>query len=408
MSNTVRLAIVGGRRGGSFEHALKAFSGKIALTAVCDLDEKLLADWQQRRPGIKTTTSFDKLLEMNDVDAVLIATPMQLHGPQAVKALKAGKHVLSEVIAACTMDECWELVETVEKTGSTYMLSENYCYMRETMMIKNMAEQNVFGNVTFAEGAYIHDCRFLLYYPDGTKTWRGTLGGAQIMRGNGYPTHSLGPVSQWLGITRKDNFVRTTTFSSKDVSRHEYIGALLGKDHPDAQPNAWASSAGSASTLIETANGVVINIRVDSASPRPHNMTHYGLQGSKGAYLSPRVHGENALVWIEGVSKGADLPGSKENPQWQSLRDLADKYEHPRWKKFGEQADKAGHGGGDFFVLDDFADSIIQKKLPPIDVYDAATWSCITPLSGENVRKNGVPIDVPDFLRGKTRGDLKK
>jgi hypothetical protein len=160
--------------------------------------------------------------------------------------------------------------------------------------------------------------------------------------------------------------------------------------------------------LIETKNGAVITIRVDSASPRPHNMCHYGIQGSKGAYLSPRVHGENPLVWIEGISKGADLPGSKENPQWQNLRDLADKYEHPRWKKHGEQADKAGHGGGDFFVLDDFADAIIQKKLPPIDVYDAAAWSCITPLSAENVKKNGVPLDVPDFLRGKKREDLKR
>ncbi|HYF48430.1 MAG TPA: gfo/Idh/MocA family oxidoreductase, partial [Planctomycetota bacterium] len=318
-------------------------------------------------------------------------------------ALKAGKHVLSEVIAACSMDECWELVETTEKTKLTYMLSENYCYTREAMMILNMAHQGLFGELTYAEGAYIHDCRCLMYYPDKTKTWRGEFANSQIARANGYPTHSLGPVAQWLGINRKDKFIRTTTFVTREASRSDYARALLGKDHPDSKPGAWKNSADSASTLIETANGVVISLRYDSGSPRPHNMVHYGLQGNRGAYVSARHHAENSLVWIEGLSKGSGLPGSKQEPEWQNLRDLAEKYEHPRWKEYGEKAKKAGHGGGDFFVLDDFADAILNKKLPPIDVYDAVTWSCITPLSAQNVRNNGVPAEVPDFLRGKKR-----
>src|SRR5581483_1896807 len=118
-----------------------------------------------------------------------------------------------------------------------------------------------------------------------------------------------------------------------------------------------------------------------------------------------RHHKEDSLVWIEGLSKGSLLPGAKEEPEWQSLFELADRYEHPRWEKHREAAEKAGHGGGDFFVLEDFADAIIQNRLPAIDVYDAATWSCITPLSVQNVRLNGAPIDVPDFLRGKKRGE---
>jgi hypothetical protein len=222
-------------------------------------------------------------------------------------------------------------------------------------------------------------------------------------RCNGYPTHSLGPIAQWLNITRGDNFVRTTTFVSRSAARQEYAQALLGKDHPDAQDATWVVASDSASTLIETRLGRVISLRLDSASPRPHQMNHYGLQGSRGAYLSPRTGGEQPLVWIEGMSKGSGLPGSKEHPSWQPLRDLASTYEHPRWKKDGESAAKAGHGGGDFFVLEDFADAILQKRLPPIDVYDAVTWSCITPLSSMNVKSNGIPLDVPDFLRGKRR-----
>lgn len=403
MSNPIRLAVVGGNRGGSFKHALKAFESKIRLDAVCDLSEEVLAKWKENHPGIRTTTSYEKLLQDKEIDAVLVATPMQLHAPQAIQALKAGKHVLSEVIAACTLEECWELVETVEKTGRTYMMAENYCYTREAMMVKHMAEQGLFGDLTYAEGAYIHDCRSLMYYPDGTRTWRGTIHGAQIRRSNGYPTHSLGPVSQWMGITRGDRFKRTTTFVTREAARHEWAQALLGKDHPDAQPAKWDGACDSASTLIETEQGRVILLRVDSASPRPHNMTHYVLQGTKGSYLSPRYHKESALAWFEGIGKGSSMPKAKHEPEWQSLWDFADRYDHPRWKKHGEQAKSAGHGGGDFFELEDFADAILNKKLPAIDVYDAATWSCITPLSAINVQKKGEPLDVPDFLRGKKR-----
>jgi predicted dehydrogenase len=401
MSSPIRLAIVGGHRGSSFNAGLQHFKDKLSYEALCDLDEGVLAKAREKNPGLRTTTSYEKLLQDPNIDAVFIATPMHLHAPQAIQALKAGKHVISEVIAAITLEECWELVETVERTKLTYMLSENYCYMRAAMMIKNMTEQGLFGALTTAEGAYLHDCRHLLYYPDKTRTWRGTVTCGQIGRANGYPTHSLGPISQWLSITRKDNFVRTTTFVSNFAARQEYAAALLGKDHPDAQQSAWNGSTDGASTLIETKNGCVIILRCDSGSPRPHEMARHTLQGSRGVFTTQAV-GE-PQVWIEGVSKGSGLPGAKSDPEWQCLWDLADKYEHPRWKKHREAANKAGHGGGDFFVLEDFADAIINKRLPAIDVYDAATWSCIAPLSAVNVQKNGVPLDVPDFLRGKKR-----
>jgi len=401
MPSPIRFAVVGGHRGTTFNAALSHFADKIRLDALCDLDEGVLAKASADNPSLKTTTSYEKLLQDPNIDAVFVATPMHLHAQQSIQALKAGKHVISEVIAAITLDECWELVETVEKTKLTYMLSENYCYMRPAMLIKNMVEKGLFGALTTAEGAYLHDCRYLLYYPDKTRTWRGTISCGQIGRANGYPTHSLGPISQWLGITRGDNFLRTTTFVSRSAARQEYAAHLLGKDHPDAQPQAWSGSADGASTLIETKNGCVIILRCDSGSPRPHEMARHTLQGSRGVFTT-QAAGE-PLVWIESVSKGSGLPDAKSDPEWQCLWDLADKYEHPRWKKHREAATKAGHGGGDFFVLEDFADAILNKRLPAIDVYDAATWSSIAALSIDNVKKNGMPLDVPDFLRGKKR-----
>jgi predicted dehydrogenase len=405
--------VAGGRRGASFDLALEAMPDKVSLVAVCDPSEAVRTRWKEAHPAIHTFDSYERLLDAPDVDAVLIATPMLLHARQAIDALKAGKHVLSEVIAATTLEECWELVETVERTGNTYMLAENYCYRRETMLVRNMAEQGVFGDITFAEGAYIHDCRDLNIYADGTRTWRGDLrlGNSQLARGNGYPTHSLGPVAQWLGINRSDRLLRTTTFVTKSAARHEWAQSVLPEGHPDATPGAWANSADSSSTIIQTEQGRVIVLRFDSASPRPHNMVHYGLQGTRGAFMSRRHDDEEPLVWIDGMSQGASPANfgysgmarpeghaERGHPRWQELWSL-DKYEHRRWREQGAEAMKSGHGGGDYFVVQDFVDAVLTGSEPPIDVYDAVTWSSITPLSVESVRRDGAPMDVPDFKR---------
>ena len=414
LKSPFRLAIAGGRRGGSFTNALELLRDKIQLVAVCDPSDAVRTRWLSEDPSISAYDSFERMLDDPAIDAVFIATPMTLHAQQAVQALNAGKHVLSEVIAAVTIEECWELVEAVEKTGLTYMMAENYCYRRETMFVRNMVEQGAFGDLTFAEGAYIHDCRDLNLNADGSRTWRGDLraGNSQISPGNGYPTHSLGPVAQWLGINRTDRLLRTTTFVTKSAARHEWAQSVLPGNHPDASSDAWVNSADSASTLIQTEQGRVISLRFDSASPRPHNMVHYGIQGTKGAFLSRRHDTEEPLVWLNGVSPGvspanfnatgmARPEGHSEmgHPQWQVLWELADRYEHPLWREQKEEAERSGHGGGDFFVLQDFAEAVITGSKPEIDVYDAVTWSSITPLSIQSVSRGGVPMDVPRFDR---------
>jgi predicted dehydrogenase len=414
----LRLAIAGGHRGSSFTGALSALQDRIQLVAICDPSEPVRSKWLAEIPEITAYSSFDLLLDDPNVDAVFIATPMTLHASQAVQALKAGKHVLSEVIAATSLEECWELVKAVEKTGLTYMMAENYCYRRETMFVRNMAEQGAFGDITFAEGAYIHDCRDLNLFADGSRTWRGNLrsGNSQLSRGNGYPTHSLGPVAQWLGINqpgeRGDRLLRTTTFVTKSAARHEWAQSVLPEGHQDTAPEAWENAADSASTLIQTEKGRVISLRFDSASPRPHNMVHYSLQGTNGAFLSRRHDSEEPLVWLKGVSPGVspanfNFEGMARperhremgHPEWQALWELAERYEHPLWQKQGEEALKSGHGGGDFFVLQDFANAVLDGSKPAIDVYDAVTWSSITPLSIYSVADGGMPMDVPRFDR---------
>ncbi len=412
---TLKIAVAGGNRGARFDQVLNQLRERVELVAVCDPDDQVRAEWTLDRPNLKAYAEFEEMVEDPNIEAVFVATPMFLHAGQALTALNAGKHVLSEVIAATTLDECYALVETVEKTGLTYMMAENYCYRREAMMIKYMCDQLVFGELTYAEGAYIHDCRDLMFNSDYSRTWRGGGTGkgvtTQSSRGNGYPTHSLGPIAQWLGINRGDRLARTTTFVTKSVARQEWALSVLPEGHIDTSAAAWASFTDSATTLIETKKGRLICLRKDSASPRPHNMAQHSLQGTKGSYLSGRFDGEDPLVWIDGVSKGISpanfgytdkarpmVTNGQTNAEWQPLWELSKYYESPYWQELSKQALQAGHGGGDFFVMYDFARAVSGEIDPPINVYDAVTWSSIMPISIENVKRNGEPIEVPDFI----------
>ena len=388
----IRLAVVGGRRGAAFDGGLESLAQRITLRAVCDLDEGTLAAWRERHPEITTYTSYERLLGESDCDAVFLATPLTLHAAQAIQALRAGRHVLSEVIAATTVEECWALVEAVEGTGLTYMMAENCCYMRPNATVRAMVEAGVFGETVYAEGAYIHDCRNLIVDARGELTWRGEM--RRRWNGNHYPTHSLGPVAQWLGINRTDRLASTATWKTPARAAREYVAERFGADHPAAQPGFF-TAGDSATTVISTAKGHVIVLRVDSTSPRPHNMTHYVLQGTKAAYLSGRHAGEEPLVWIDGRSPGVS-PG---DAAWEPLSAYAEEYEGPAWRRWGEAARRAGHSGGDFFVIEEFASAIESGERPAIDVYDAVTWSSIMPLSLESVARGGTPVEVPDFRK---------
>jgi len=141
-------------------------------------------------------------------------------------------------------------------------------------------------------------------------------------------------------------------------------------------------------------------LRRDSGSPRPHNMVHYQLQGTKAAYLSPRHRKEDPLIWIDGRSPGVSPSSAAE---WESLWTYADQYEHPRWRARGHEAVGLGHGGGDFFVIDDFLRAIESGQPPAIDVYQAVTWSAIAPLSLVSVERGGAPVEVPDFRASRAR-----
>ena len=393
-SKPVRLAVIGvGGRGTTLLRQTLKRPG-IDIPALCDIDQdhldraiRIVEEAGRKRPVGFSDGEFDyrNLLKRDDVDAVLIGTPMQWHARMAVDALRAQKHVLSEVSAAVTLEECWDIVRAAEETDKIYMLSENCCYYRSNMMVLNMVQQGLFGDLTYAECGYVHDCRYINFRPDGSLTWRGEL--ARDYIGNLYPTHSLGPIAKFLGINRGDRLVSLVAFTSRQAAIEYYAKQKFGKDHPVVRLKFAVGD--NTTTLIRTANGVMIDLRYDTASPRPVlSTTYFGLQGTTASY-DDRDNVQR--IWIEGRSEGNT---------WDSLEKYKDEFDHPLWRTWHEEAEKTGHSGGDFFVIQQFIGAIRTGRPSPIDAYDAAAWSSITALSARSIRDGGKPQEIPDFTRG--------
>jgi len=389
----LKLAVAGGNRGKAFNSTLGLLSEVVELTAICDVNGEKVREWQESFPGIQGYESYDEMLEKSGVDAVFIATPIDFHYAQTRKALLAGKHVLCEVYCANTLEEMEDLVRLVEETGLVYMMAENYVYMRQNLLVLNMVRQGAFGDLTYAEGGYVHDCRPIRVDADGKVTWRGDQ--MRRQRGNLYPTHSLGPIAKWLGLTERDQMKRCSTFVSKHASMDHYIARRFGQDHEALQKGYWAYGD-SVTTVIECESEALVVLRFDGDSHRPHNMVHYELQGTTASYLSGRHDDEDPLVWVDGVSS-VRADGTAE--KWDVLYKHAYRYEHPLWVAHMADARRLGHGGGDFFVLQEFVSAVREGRRPFIDIYDAVAWSSIVPVSIESVKKGGIPVEIPRFPR---------
>ncbi len=392
-SPPVRIGVIGvGGRGTYLMQLLLQMGAEVP--AVCDIKPdrlaratKLVATAREgRTPAGYGSDPYDyrRMLQRDDLEAVLVATPMQVHAEMSIDAMRAGKHVLSEVSAAITLDECWGLVHAAEETGKLYMLAENCCYWHPVMAILNMVGRGVFGELTFAECGYVHDCRVIAFEPDGSLTWRGEL--ARDYRGNLYPTHSLGPVAQWLGINRGDRMVSLVAADTRHAAMKHFVNKRFPEGHLGRTHTF--KTADSTTVLIRTAKGVLIDLRYDTKSARPHPSTvYYSLQGTTASYDS-RINS----IWIEGRSP---------RYQWEGFDKYASEFEDPLWTQHRAQAEKTGHAGGDFFVLYAFLEAVRSGGPSPIDAYDAAAWSAIMPLSEQSLNEGGKVVEIPDFTRGK-------
>ena len=377
----------------------------VLVTAICDIDPNritialdMISKSGDEAPKVFGSSNLDyrNLLDLKDVDAVIISTPWLWHTRMAKDAMLAGKYTGLEVSAANTMEECWDLVNIHEQTGTHMMILENVNYRRDIMAVLNMVKQNIFGELVHFRCGYQHDLRFVKLNDGKTAYGKGVEFGEKgisesawrtqhslLRNADVYPTHGVGPIAVMDNINRGNRFTSLTSTATKAIGIHNYIVENGGENHPNAKLKFKQGDI--ITTTIETANGESIIVTHDCNLPRPYSLG-FRVQGANGLW---EVDGNR--IYIEGKSKPH---------RWDDADEWLKKYDHPLWQKFGERAMGAGHGGMDFFVINAFVESAKQNIAPPLDAYDAAAWSAITPLSELSIENNGEPQDFPDFTRG--------
>lgn len=389
----VRIGFVGlGMRG---PHAVQRMSyiDGVEIKALCDIRPKQLDKVLETLKGTKHKPdlysegedAWKKMFDRDDIDLVYIATPWALHTPMAVYGMEAGKHVAVEVPAAKTIEECWQLVETSERTKKHCMMLENCCYDFFELLTLNMARQGYFGEIIHGEGAYIHDLVDLNFNKNGYESmWR--LKENVGRDGNLYPTHGLGPICQIMNVNRGDQMDYLTSLSSNDFSMHQRAVDLAKEDNFFQEYTDAAFRGNMNTTMVKTKNGRSIMIQHDVSSPRPYSRIHLvsGTEGMARKWPSP-----------ERIAKGHSWLKEDE------MKAVEEKYTPEIIKKVGALAKQVGgHGGMDFIMDWRLIDCLRNGLALDQNVYDAALWSSITPLSEQSVANRAQSVDVPDFTRG--------
>jgi len=387
----VRIGFVGvGGQGGSHVRNMLAVPG-VRITAICDIVEervKLMQKWvvaagQKEPVGFsRGPRDFERLCETAAVDLVFNATPWEWHVPVCMAAMKNGKHAATEVPAAMTVDECWELVEGAEKYKKHCVMMENCNYDRPEMMVFNMVRQGLFGEIVHAEGGYLHDLRAIKFSNQGEGLWRRAW--AMKKNANLYPTHGLGPVANCLDINRGDRFEYLVSMSGPSRGLQQWA-----KDHfpPDAPQRSERFVLGDVNvSLIRTARGRTIFVSHDTNLPRPYSRIHL-VQGTKGLF-----QGYPNRVYVEGRSP---------EHQWETAEKYLGEFEHPLWSDLTKRAEGAGHGGMDY-IEDYRLIKCLREGLPTdMNVYDAAALSAVVHLSERSNANRSNAVDFPDFTRGR-------
>ncbi len=370
----LKVGLAGAPRGSGFVGVFRSIR-ETEVTSICDVDAKRLTEIADRHGIPARYTDYDQMLEKEDLDIVVIGTPMQFHVAQSAAALKRGINVLSEVTAAVSLRQCEELVRTVRESDAKYMMAENYCYRKPVVLVGDMVRKGLFGEVYFGEGEYVHDVKHMHHDAQGRHTWRTIW---QVgKRGCTYGTHSLGPVLEWF-----DDKVAYVTC--------EGSGVHTNPEHPHDDTVIM---------ICRTKRESLIKIRLDMMSNRPHNMTYYSIQGTKGCYESPRGFGDEHKVWLADYSDG--------KVEWRSLWDFEQEYLPEMWRNPSEEALRAGHGGGDYFEIRDFVDSILSDSTPRIDVYRAMDFTVPGLVSEKSILSYGRAYTVPDFRRWDGEEDIE-
>ena len=403
----VKMGIIGvGQRGlGHLDLLLRR--DDVELVAICDTDSRTLNEAKgvitaskKKSPEIFTGDSYawKRMLDKYKLDGVVIATPWEWHKEMIIGSLESGiKYVGSEVIIGISLEDHWEVVRAAEKYKAHVMMLENVCYRRDVMAVLNMVRQGLFGEIIHLQGGYQHDLREVKFN-NGTDVYGhgvefGEKGYSEAhwrtehsvhRNGDLYPTHGVGPIANYININRGNRFISLCSFSSKARGLHNHIVKQGGETHPNAKVNFKLGDV--VTTSINCVNGETILLQHDTNLPRPYSLG-FRVQGTEGLWMDV-----NKSIYIQ--------EKSAKSHQWDEAKQWLDKYDHPLWQRWSKETAGAGHGGMDFFVIHALIESIKNKTATPLDVYDAATWSAISPLSEKSIDLGSQTVEFPDFTGG--------
>lgn len=394
MKEKIQMALVGlGCRGHELLKNVILFHERVEIAAVCDAYEDRCEDAAdiieksgRKRPLV--TSQYRDILEMPEVDAILLCTSWEHHIDYCIEAMEAGKYVGCEVGGAYSLRECWKIVEAYEKTGVPVMLMENCVYGRDEMMVDHMVRLGVMGTVMHCEGGYRHDLREEVAFGKENRHYR--LRNYIHRNTENYPTHELGPIARVLNINRGNRMLTLTSVASGARGLSEYIREKKPEDA--ALADTRFCQADIVNTIITCANGETILLTLDTTLPRYYSRG-FTVQGTKGMYCE-----ENRSLFLDGEEHAKDH--FRWQKHWGNVEEYREKYEHPMWREYLQKGVKKGHDGMDWLVFDEFVESVRLRTQVPIDVYDMASWMCITALAEESIAMGGHPVAIPDFTSG--------
>ncbi len=367
--------------------------GGVEVRALCDIrpaHAERAREWVREAGGpepelyTRGERDFERLCAEEDLDLVFTATPWRWHVPVMLSAMENGKHAATEVPAATTIDDCWRLVETAERTGRHAVMMENCNYGRWEMLVFHLVRLGMFGEVLHAEGGYLHDLRTVKFSDRGEGLWRRAHSRAR--NANLYPTHGLGPVANCMDIGRGDRFEYLVSMSGPSRGLQEYAREHFPETAPERREHFLLGDVNL--SLVRTARGKTITVVHDTNLPRPYSRIH-NVQGTKGIF-----HGYPARIHLAGRSPAH---------QWEDASLYLGEFEHPLWREVAGPGEELGHGRMDYLEDYRLIRCLQQGRPTEMNVYDAAALSAVTDLSERSVADRSRPVDFPDFTRGAWR-----
>ena len=369
----------------------------IEVIAVCDeypdRVEKALEHLRENYEyEVMGDVDYRKVLEVKDLEAVYVATAWESHVKIAIEALAKGIPTGLEVGGAYSIEECWDLVRTWEKTKTPFMFMENCCFGKDELLATSMARAGLFGEIIHCSGAYAHDLREEITNGNIKRHYR--LRNYRLRNCENYPTHELGPIAKILDINRGNRILTVSSFATKAAGLKSYIEENKLWEQDPTLANTEFAQGDVVHTILTCAGGQTIVLKLDTTLPRSYSR-ELNVRGTKGLYNM-----DGNMVFIDKKHEEGGFNSGDNFKKYAGNTEEFEDYLPDIWKNVTPQQLKEGHGGMDYFELRAFFESVMNGTEPPIDVYDAATWMAVSALSEQSIKMGGAPVAMPDFTCG--------